>query len=144
MSEITPTPPKKKAISSLLLGDEVDSWCGKCGGFRLHKVNTLQPPKPPKSVCLTCKAVHQVRYQQPGSKKSGSNELANIPPWPELIAGVDPDQATPYTITGSFKNDELIMHKTFGLGRVVVVSNRHRAQMSFESGIKLLVQNHGL
>jgi hypothetical protein len=144
MIDTTPTPPKKRTISSLEIDDEVDSWCGKCGGFKPHKVNTLQPPKPPKSVCLTCKAIHQVRFQQPGSKKAGASDLANIPPWPELVEGVNPDLATQYTIIGNFKAGDLIMHKTFGLGCVVTTSGRHRVQMLFESGVKWLVQNHGL
>ena len=144
MTETTPTPPKKKTLASLEINDEVNSWCGKCGGFTAHKVNSLQPPKPPKSVCLTCKAIHQVRFQQPGSKKAGTSSISHIPPWPELIEGADPDQATKYTITGNFDEGDVIIHKTFGLGCVVTVSGRHRAQMSFESGVKVLIQNHGL
>ncbi len=144
MTETTPTPPKKKTLASLVIDDEVDSWCGKCGGFTTHRVNTLQPPKPPKSVCLTCKAVHQVRFQQPGSKKSGAGDTAHIPPWTELTEGADPDQAIEYVITGSFDSGDLIMHKTFGLGRVVSVTGQHRAQVSFEQGVKLMVQNYGM
>ena len=146
MTDKTPTPPKtkKRTLSSLEVDDEVDSWCGKCGDFTPHKVKTLQPPKPPKSVCLTCKAIHQVRFQKPGSKKPSSSVKSNIPPWSELVEGADPAQATKYTITGNFEKGDFIMHKTFGLGCVVTVSGRHRAQMSFESGVKSMIQNHGL
>jgi len=144
MTDTTPTPPKKITLASLEINDEVNSWCGKCGEFKPHKVNTLQPPKPPKSVCLTCNAIHQVRFQQPGSKEPEANDISNIPPWPELIEGVDPGQATQYTLTGNFEEGDLIMHKTFGLGRVVTIPGRHRARVSFESGVKLLLQNHGL
>ena len=144
MAEIIPAPPKKKTLANLEINDEVDSWCGKCGEFKPHKVNTLQPPKPPKSVCLTCKAIHQVRFQQPGSKKPGASNISHIPPWPELIEGADPDQATRYSITDNFEEGDFIMHKTFGLGCVVTVSGRYRAQMSFESGVKSMIQNHGL
>jgi hypothetical protein len=144
MTDTAPTPPKKTTLASLEIDDEVDSWCGKCGELTPHKVNTLQPPKPPKSVCLTCKAVHQVRFQKPGSKKAAASTISNISPWAELVEGANPDQATKYTLTGNFEEGDLIMHKTFGLGRVVSVSNRHRVQVSFESGVKFMVQNHGL
>ena len=144
MTEKIPTPPKKKTLANLEINDEVDSWCGKCGEFTPHKVNTLQPPKPPKSVCLTCKAIHQVRFQKPGSKKTTPNVKSNIPPWSELIEGATPDQATQYTITGNFEEGDLVMHKTFGLGCVVTVSGQYRAQISFQSGVKSMIQNHGL
>lgn len=143
MTDTIPTPPKKRTLSSLQINDVVDSWCGKCGGFMPHKVNTLQPPKAPKSVCLTCKAIHQVRFQKPGTKKSAPSVISNIPPWSELTEGADPDQATKYTITGDFEEGDLVMHKTFGLGRVVSISSQQRAKISFESGVKLMIQNHG-
>jgi hypothetical protein len=144
MTDTTAAPPKKKTLASLEINDEVDSWCGKCGDFTPHKVKTLQRPKPPKSVCLTCKANHQVRFQKPGTKKPKARVVSNIPPWSELIEGADPEQATKYTITGNFEEGDLIMHKTFGLGRVVALSGQYRAKMSFESGVKLMIQNHGL
>ena len=144
MTDTTQTPPKKKTLASLEIDDLVDSWCGKCGEFTPHKVNTLQPPKPPKSVCLTCKAIHQVRFQKPGSKKPAPSVISNIPPWSELIEGADPEKAKQYTITGNFEEADLIMHKTFGLGRVVTITGLYRAQMSFESGVKVMIQNHGL
>jgi hypothetical protein len=144
ITDTTPTPPKKKTLASLEINDVVDSWCGKCGDFTPHKVKTLQPPKPPKSACTTCKAIHQVRYQKPGSKKSTPNAKSDLPPWSELIEGASPEHATQYTITGNFEEGDLIMHKTFGLGCVVTVSGRHRAQMSFESGVKSMIQNYGL
>ena len=144
MTETAPTPPKKKTLVGLEINDEVDSWCGKCGDFTPHKVKTLQPPKPPKSTCLTCKANHQVRFQKPGTKKPKASVVSNIPPWSELIEGADPEQATKYTIKGNFEEGDLIMHKTFGLGRVVMIPNEHRAKISFESEVKLMIQNHGL
>ena len=78
------------------------------------------------------------------SKKAGGADIAKFPPWPELVDGVDPDQAIQYAITGNFEPGDLIMHKTFGLGRVVTITGLYRAQMSFESGVKVMIQNHGL
>ncbi len=140
----TASPSGRVNIKTLQVDDEVNCWCGKCKGFRAHKVKTLQPPKPPKSVCLTCRAVHQVRLQEPGTKKSRSDrkEMPDVPPWPELVAGVDPDTASSYHIMGNFEIGELVMHKSFGLGCVIAVPTEQRAQMSFESGVKWLLQNH--
>ena len=137
-------PPKKIDIQALQVGEEVTCWCGKCKTFRPHTVKLLQPPKPPKSVCLTCRAVHQVRLHEPGTKKAGSQgpAMPDVAPWPELIAGVNPDDATKYLMTNGFQVDDFVMHKVFGLGKVVQIGGEQRARISFESGIKWMLQNY--
>jgi hypothetical protein len=104
----------------------------------------LQPPKPPKSVCLTCRAIHQVRLVEPGKKKSSKDPLdeLNIAPWPELVADVNPDDATAYNIRTGYELDEFVMHKKFGLGKVVQIQGEHRVRISFEIDLKWMVQNY--
>jgi hypothetical protein len=140
--EAKPAPRKNVPLSTLVVDDEVTSWCGKCKGFTAHKVKTLQPPKPPKSVCLTCRAVHQVRYTQPGTKKATSKDRPNLPPWSELTADAEVDLAPKYMVTGNFEYGDFIMHKNFGLGCIVEVLSDERIQVSFEEGVKQLIQNY--
>ncbi|MGB0590228.1 MAG: hypothetical protein ACPGU1_11155 [Myxococcota bacterium] len=141
-----PTVPSKVNIMTLKVDEEVTSWCGhsKCKGFRVHVVKTLQPPKPPKAVCTNCRAVHQVRLYEPGTKKKASDgpSMPEVAPWPELVLGINPDDATKYLITKDFQLDEFVMHKTFGLGKVIQIGTEHRARISFEVGIKWMLQNH--
>ncbi len=142
-----PTTPSKVNIMTLKVDDEVTSWCGhsKCKGFRVHTVKTLQAPKPPKAVCNNCRAVHQVRLYEPGTKTKSKSDRPSMPevaPWPELVAGINPDDATKYGITKNFELDEFVLHKSFGLGKVIQIGTENRARMSFESGIKWMLQNH--
>jgi hypothetical protein len=139
-----PAVPSKVDIQTLAVDDAVTCWCGKCKTFRPHTVKTLQPPKPPKSVCLTCRAVHQVRLVEPGTKKARTEDraLVQVAPWPELVAGVNPDDATRYAITGNYQPDDFVMHKLFGLGKVVQIGTMQRARIAFEVGIKWMLQNH--
>ena len=139
-----PILPTKVDIQSLQVADEVNCWCGKCKTFRTHTVKLLQPPKPPKSVCLTCRAVHQVRLHEPGTKKARSQgpAMPDVAPWPELVVGVNPDDATKYAMTNDFQVDDFVMHKVFGLGKVIQIGGQQRARVSFESGIKWMLQNH--
>jgi len=143
---VFPTVPSKVNIMTLKVGDEVTSWCGhsKCKGFRVHTVKTLQPPKPPKAVCTNCRAVHQVRLYEPGTKKKASDgpSMPEVAPWPELVLGINPDDATKYGITKGFDLDEFVMHKTFGLGKVIQIGTENRARISFEVGIKWMLQNY--
>ena len=91
-----PTTPSKVNIMTLKVDDEAP-WCGhsKCKGFRVHVVKTLQPPKPPKAVCTNCRAVHQCG-SEPGTKTKSSAIAPQCPrsPWPELVAGINPEDAT--------------------------------------------------
>ncbi len=134
---------KKIDIQALKVDEEVTCWCGKCKTFTHHTVKTLQPPKPPKSVCLTCRAVHQVRLHEPGTKKKLKDgpAMPEVAPWPELVAGVNPDDATKYAIGDNFQLDDFVMHKLFGLGKVVRIDHEKRARISFEAGIKSMIQN---
>jgi hypothetical protein len=139
-----PTSPSKVNVMNLLVGNEVSSWCGKCKGWRMHTVKTLQPPKPPKANCNACRTIHQVRLQQPGTKsaKSDGPKLPNVAPWAELVAGIQSADARPYTITGGYVLDEFVMHSKFGLGKIIQASHERRVLISFETGIKLMSQNY--
>ena len=142
-----PTMASKVNIMTLKVDDEVTSWCGhsKCKGFRVHTVKTLQPPKPPKGVCANCRAVHQIRLYEPGTNKKSRSDSPSMPevaPWPELVLGVNPDDATKYLITSGFELDEFVLHKTFGLGKVIQIGTQNRARVSFEIGVKWMLQNH--
>ena len=135
--------PSKVDIQKLQVDDEVTCWCGKCKTFTHHTVKLLQPPKPPKSVCLTCRAVHQVRLHQPGTKKKLKDGpvMPQVAPWPELVAGINPDDAAKYAISGNFQIDDFVMHKTFGLGKVIQIAHEEKIRISFEAGIKWMIQN---
>ena len=128
----------------LLVGAKVSSWCGKCKGWRWHTVKTLQPPKPPKANCDACRTIHQVRLQQPGTKSSRGDgpKLPNVAPWPELVAGIDPQAATAYEMSSSYALNQFIMHSKFGLGKVIQASHERRVLVSFETGMKLMTQNY--
>ena len=135
-------PPEKVNVQALQVDEEVNSWCGKCKGFYLHRVKTLQPPKPPKAVCIPCKAVHQVRLVEPGKKKKAGTDRPNLPSWDVLTADAEPELAPKYMITGNFEYGDFIMHSKFGLGCIVEVLTEERIQVSFEAGVKLLIQNY--
>ena len=50
--------------------------------------------------------------------------------------------APKYAITGNFEYGDFIMHSKFGLGCIVEVLTEERIQVSFEAGVKLLIQNY--
>ena len=86
--------------------------------------------------------VHQVRLVEPGKKKKAGTDRPNLPSWDVLTADAEPELAPKYMITGNFEYGDFIMHSKFGLGCVVEVLTDERIQVSFEAGVKLLIQNY--
>lgn len=140
------TPPPRSApevdLSTLKVGDRVKCWCGKidCKDFTLHKVTELPEGKKPRSACLQCGAVHFVRLQMPGSSRRATPA---VNPWIKAVAGVTGSDATQYTLQGAYTIDEFVVHKKFGLGKVLDRISDKKISVLFEHGTKLLVQQHG-
>ena len=130
-------------ISALDVSDEVRCWCGKCKDFRLHRVKGLIPDKPPSSVCLTCSAVHRVRLYRPGSRTKAKRAPAPPPanPWIAAVRGASIEDATAYSMSGSYERNEVVNHKAFGLGKVTDVIGPSKVRIVFEEGSKVMLQN---
>ena len=46
----------------------------------------------------------------------------------------------PYSMSGSFKNDDVIDHKTFGMG-IVISASKDKMEVAFSGGPRILVCN---
>jgi len=131
-------------FETLGVGDVVRCWCGRCKDFRQHNVKALNPDgKPPSSVCITCKAVHRVRYYRPGAKKKAAKKppAPVINPWIALCEGVLADDCTDYAIAGTYVREEFISHSVFGIGKISEIIGPTKVRVTFEAGSKILLQN---
>ncbi|MCS6915500.1 MAG: hypothetical protein RMK29_14770 [Myxococcales bacterium] len=57
----TEPPPPRDDQRRLSPGDEVDAWCGPCGGLRTHAIVALVGDQPKQVVCQSCGARHGYR-----------------------------------------------------------------------------------
>ena len=131
-------------FDTLDVGDVVRCWCGRCKDFRQHNIKALNPDgKPPSSVCITCKAVHRVRYYRPGAKKKAAKKppAPVINPWIALCEGVSAEDCTAYAISGLFAREEFINHSAFGIGKITEIIGPTKVRVTFEAGSKILLQN---
>ncbi|MCB9520318.1 MAG: hypothetical protein H6698_01165 [Myxococcales bacterium] len=60
--------------------------------------------------------------------------------WKKLHDQHKDEPTRPYAITERFASDELLQHKTFGLGFVIAVPADSKIEVLFESGVRKLVQ----
>jgi hypothetical protein len=88
--------------------------------------------------CNTCHSVHNYHpikvAKEPAAPKTATTKRVATPrkpkadpaavaaaEWEALLAGVDPDQAIPYEMTGKYRLKALLRHPQFGLGFVQLV-----------------------
>ena len=133
-------------FDTLDAGDRVKSWCGKCKGFRMHTVQakSLVAGKSPKSICMTCNAVHLVRYHRPGTRKKSTKKREVVNPaltWMTLVGEAEVEEWKPYKISGTYSKDDFVEHRKYGKGKVVKVLDKYKVQIIFEVETKTMLQN---
>jgi len=96
--------------------------------------------------CETCGSEHKYRRDKkkpPGkiAKKTIRTKKGDFTKTFEKLAEKFKEkEPIPYSMSGSFKNDDVIVHKTFGMGIVINVSYQ-RMEVAFSEGPRVLVCN---
>jgi hypothetical protein len=96
--------------------------------------------------CLTCGTEHKYRSTKkkaartPSKKNSVLRKVDFAKVFEELAENFRDKQPFPYSMSGSFKKDDVIDHKTFGMG---IVTNAYpdKMEVAFSDGPRLLVCN---
>ena len=131
-------------IYTLKAGEEVISWCGKCKEMRIHRVLAAVPKKIPRSTCLTCDSVHQVKLYKPGEAPKRAKKTDKEPAfrtWEVEMDSVHKDDAKPYKMSEIYEVDCVVDHAKFGLGKVLERLAPHKIRVLFESGLKIMLQD---
>jgi len=96
--------------------------------------------------CHTCGSEHKYRPDKKRapkktSKKSISTQEVDLTKTFEKLAEKFKDKKPlPYSMSGSFKNDDVIDHKTFGMG-IVISASSDKMEVAFSGGPRILVCN---
>jgi DNA replicative helicase MCM subunit Mcm2 (Cdc46/Mcm family) len=96
--------------------------------------------------CHTCGSEHKYRPDKKRatkktSKKSISIQEVNLTKtFEELAEKFKKKMPLPYSMSGSFKNDDVIDHKTFGMG-IVISASHDKMEVVFPDEPRILVCN---
>jgi len=132
---------------------DVDSWCTKCRMWLAHTIVAMVAGTPKRVVCNTCHGVHAYRPHPPGespkAKKSSvpkgrapaKPRKAKISEWETRVGGRDRREARPYKPQETFKVDEIMDHRKFGIGLVIATLAGDKIKVLFETGDKILVHS---
>jgi hypothetical protein len=141
-----------KNEKKLEAGSEIDSRCLKCKDVTNHTIIAMVDGEIGKVTCNVCKARHKYRPPQPekvvGAKKkptkrataAATAKLAKIEAhYQELVAGRDEAVALAYSMTDTFKRNDLINHPMFGLGVVSEIVMPNKIEVVFRLETKLML-----
>ena len=128
----------------LTAGSDIDAYCGKCKLVLAHVIIALKGARPARVQCKTCNAEHNYKKTAPrqGTTRRStakSDSASKQAAFDSLVAGRDLSRAVRYGIGETFVEEDVLDHKTFGLGLVTRVLSDNKIEVQFSMGSKILV-----
>jgi len=134
----------------LKIGDNIDSWCGKCKMLLAHTIEALVGDKAGRVQCNTCKTPHRYKASAPvtATRKAGAAPTASgqtrkprATKYQTLLQGKNGGVVKRYSTKDNYALGDVIEHPNFGIGVATALKDGAKIEMLFETGPKLLV--HG-
>lgn len=122
-------------MAALAAGSDVDAYCPSCSGVKPHVVVAMKGTRAAKTECRSCGSVHAYRKNPPDTKAKKRSQ------YEEAMEGRDLSKPIPYRVNRKFSLDDVIEHKSFGVGLVTRVVSDKKMEVLFQESTKLLV--HG-
>ena len=137
----------KKTKDRTPVAENVITMCTKCEMELNHVVVAHNEEGFVEKVkCYTCGTEHRYRpdkkrtTRKTSKKTISTQEVDLTKTFEELAEKFKEKKPLPYSMSGSFKNDDVIDHKTFGMG-IVTGASRDRMEVAFSDGPRILVCN---
>ena len=140
-------------------GREIDAYCTKCRMDLGHRVVAMVGSQPKRVECQTCGSHHNYRPPQSERRKAGTRppapretkavrethrsraEAERRKEWEERVLGQAATSFTRFSVSQTFRPDQLILHKKFGEGYVAELLEDDKISIMFADGPRTLV--HG-
>jgi hypothetical protein len=122
-------------MAALAAGSEIDAYCPSCTSVKLHVVVAMKGTRAAKTECRSCGSVHAYRKNPPDTKAKKRSQ------YEDAMEGRDVSKPIPYRLNKKLNLDDVIQHKSFGVGLVTRVVSDKKVEVLFEESVKLLV--HG-
>ncbi len=119
----------------LAAGVEIQCWCPSCKMLRTHVIVAMKGTRAAKTECRICGSVHAYRKNPPDTKAKKKSQFE------DAMEGRDASKPILYKLTKKYRAEDVIKHKTFGIGVVTRMISEKKIEVLFEEYTKLLV--HG-
>jgi hypothetical protein len=129
------------------VAENVITMCTKCKMELNHVVVAHDAAGIVERVkCHTCGSEHKYRpdkkraTKKPSEKSISTQEVDLTKTFEKLAKKFKEKKPLPYSMSGSFKNDDVIDHKTFGMG-IVISASYDKMEVVFSDGPRVLACN---
>jgi len=136
------------ATTDRLIGQEIETQCGKCKTATLHTVTAVKDGKISRVMCNVCNGYHVYRNKPAAAKTVRKTTTARKPTtrrgkldWDSLMSGLEEKQVMDYSTAADFSSVRAIRHKSFGVGIIIKVLTNTKIEVLFQGGSKLMGQN---
>jgi hypothetical protein len=125
------------------VGDDVETYCGRCKAERAHVIASMSTASMPAEViCRTCNSQHRFRRPADAAKpkrepRAGSAE-GGASRTSRTVRETPPVSARPYSTSESYAEGEWLEHKTHGVGKVKAVRGG-KIDVTFNSALRTLL-----
>lgn len=129
---------------ALFAGSETEAYCGKCKMILPHIIVAMKGTRPGRVQCKTCSAVHAYRKTAPRTRKLPTLEqieAAARMEYDRVLDGRDLNTTIAYSFSYEFAKDDLIRHKTFGVGVVLDVLADRKIEVLFPDCKRVMIHN---
>lgn len=127
---------------TLSAGDPIKARCTKCRKNTDHIVVTVDEEGPVNVQCNICSRQHKYRpptaAKEPAKRQSVQPKDAERKEWQDLRPSLNSAEAIDYSMTSSYKVEDVINHPVFGLGVVRRVVGSQKIEVLFEAGKKTM------
>lgn len=120
--------------SPLSAGVEIEAWCPTCKLIRTHVIVAMKGTRAAKTECRTCNSTHAYRKNPPNTAAKRRSQ------YQDAMDGRDLSKPIPYKLSKKFNEEDVIKHKSFGIGLVTRLISEKKMEVLFEESTKLLVQ----
>ena len=139
-------------MNKLTAGKDIDSYCTKCRLELGHLIVAMVEDKVAKVKCNTCNSVHNYREvkkvqktsqpdKKPTTKKIQKNKgKAPEVSWEDRISKARGAEI-PYEMEKAFKIGDIIAHKLFGRG-IVLLTSPNKCKAVFQDKERMLVSSN--
>ena len=130
-------------MANLEVGTEIEAYCARCEGCGPHSIVAMRGTRAARTKCLTCESVQAYRKNPPGTRSGTPHTPQQIAKRAYDKATADRDLSKPitYKFGHKFKSEDVVNHKTFGVGLVTRLLTDNKMEVVFPEYTKVLVYN---
>ncbi len=130
-------------------GGDTVSYCTKCKLDLMHTIVAMTGDKITRVICRTCNGEHNYRDRSkkkvtakratsPVKRRSSAKDPETL--WKSALEKTQRPEI-PYDMSRAFKIDDIVLHKTFGRGVVLIVSEK-KMTLIFKDKERILVSSN--